>query len=82
VQKYLPQILRLIDVTSCPEGLIDRNFKACLTSKCQMLGKAQTLVAGAKPGAPDQDHVGAAASPRAEDHIPVAIENTHDILFS
>jgi hypothetical protein len=47
-----------------------------------MLGKAQTLVAGAKPGTPDEDHVGAAASPRAENYIPVAIENSHDILFS
>jgi len=81
MQQNLGQILRAIDVRPCPEGFEDGDLKARLPGKGQMLGKAQPLVAGAKLGGPDEDHICAASSSRAEYDISLAVQNSHNIIL-
>ena len=47
-----------------------------------MLGEAQTMIAGAKPLVPDEDHIRPAAPSRAENDVAFTIENTHYIILS
>jgi hypothetical protein len=81
MQQHLGQILRAIDVASRPEGLEDRNLKARLPCVVQVLGKTQPLVAGAKLGGPDEDHIGAAPPSRTEHYIAPAAQNAYHIIL-
>jgi len=81
MQQNLGQILRAIDVRPCPEGFEYLCLQSCPAGVVQMLGKAQPMVAGAKLGGPDEDHIGAAPSSRAEYHIAPAAQNSCNIIL-